>query len=232
MSLSCCILFNASHLESFSLDWDVALQLFNFCSEFLLSLILLFDFVSDTCDLSAHWWVGRCGSSSIVSSSLGNTLHALLVNLILTLFNCVSKLRDLWLSSEEFLLLNDASWWENALTDILGVVLYSLKRVLGINGQISLPNVSVIVSKYWIQLHVLIRWSTSHSNFASKWIESIVGSTISSEEWIVRALLSVWSPLDVGHVDGISCYSLVSHTAGVTHIDSWTIADKSIMYLP
>ena len=58
---------------------------------------------------------------------------------------------EILLSFEESLLIWEHSWREYTLADVLSIVLDSLKRVFRVDGNLSLPNMSIIIFEHWVQ---------------------------------------------------------------------------------
>ena len=132
--------------ESGSLNSKIALQFIYLRSQFLLPQILLLNLSSNSMDLTSNRWIsGSCSSLKI--TSLWNTAQVWLVNLDVWVSHVLSKFINLVLSAEEFLLLRNAAWGENALTDVLSIVLNPLERIFWIDSVFNLANVSIIVLK-------------------------------------------------------------------------------------
>lgn len=208
-------------------DGEVALNLVDLGSEPVLAPCLFVELMGEAIELARS---GICRLGSLLPEAttvlgcptlgIGRHLELLLGHLLLY----GAQMRIL----VHHLVVLELTWREDALTDILSVVSYSLIQVFLVDDCVLGNHVAVVVLEERVE-HVVLLCLLSDHLATTEGVERIVLRSIPAQELRVgesvgRLRTSV-AKADLARVDRVTGRSLIPHRVRVTQIDSSAITD-------
>lgn len=130
------------------------------------------------------------------------------------------------MSRQEPFLLREHSWGEDALADVLGVVLHLLEWVL-LNDTLAAAS----LSQDWVHHGALVTRGVTESLRATERVERVVSGSITSKESLVWLTFWLLTPGNGAFVLSVTCDTLITHAIRVTQIHCRAGVDETIRNL-